>query len=222
LIEYIVLLSMITISFYTIFTPVRMFSVIGRTAISVLATLLYTVLAAPDVAIAEALLGALLTTLVYLIALKSRDRIKVGFTPVRLLFEKIGEAFTGFEYELVKSFCEKYDYGMEFVEYDSLDDLMKALNDGRIDIGCGGVFREDRKGYLETKIFYLEDEKIDLLRYMDRTYRGEELNHIFQKEGSYHILFADEELKSRFRRFLKTEKEFVERLKRKYFGEESR
>ncbi|MDK2786634.1 MAG: putative multicomponent Na+:H+ antiporter subunit [Thermotoga sp.] len=213
---------MIAISFYTIFTPVRMFSVIGRTTISVLATLLYAVLAAPDVAIAEALLGALLTTLVYLIALKSRDRIKVGFTPVRLLFEKIGEGFTGFEYELVRSFCEKYDYGVEFVECDSLDELMKALNEGRIDIGCGGVFREDRKGYLETKIFYLEDEKIDLLRYMDRAYRGEELNHAFQTEGSYHILFADEELKSRFKRFLKAEKDLVEKLKRKYFGEESR
>ena len=213
---------MIAISFYTIFTPARMFSVIGRTAISILATLLYTILAAPDVAIAEALLGALLTTLVYLIALKSRDRIKIGFTPVRLLFEKIGEAFTGFEYELMKNFCEKYDYGVEFVEYSSLEELIEALNEGKIDIGCGGIFREDKRGYLETKIFYLEDEKLDLLRYMDRTYRGEELNHVFQKEGSYHILFADEELKSRFKRFLKTEKDLVERLKRKYLGEEGK
>ncbi|MBZ4662154.1 MAG: hypothetical protein JG779_1308 [Thermotoga sp.] len=220
LIENLVLILMVSVSLYTIFTPIRLNAVIGRTALSVLAVLLYTLFSSPDVAIAEALLGALLTTLVYLIALKSRDRVKIGFTSVRLLFEKLGEAFMGFEYELLKRFCEKYDYRSEFVEFSSLEDLLEALNDGKVDVACGGVFSEDKKGYLETKIFYLEDEKLDLLRYTERVYRGEQLNHVLHRDGSYHILFADEELKMRFREFLRTEKVFVEELKKKYFGEE--
>jgi len=220
LIENLVLILMVSVSLYTIFTPIRLNAVIGRTALSVLAVLLYTLFSSPDVAIAEALLGALLTTLVYLIALKSRDRVKIGFTTVRLLFEKLGEAFMGFEYELLKRFCEKYDYRSEFVEFSSLEDLLEALNDGKVDVACGGVFSEDKKGYLETKIFYLEDERLDLMRYTERVYRGERLNHVLHRDGSYHILFADEELRMRFREFLRTEREFVEELKKKYFGEE--
>ncbi|PLV59846.1 hydrogenase subunit MbhD domain-containing protein [Thermotoga sp. KOL6] len=220
MIERIVFLLMILISLYTVFTPIKLSSVVGRTALSILAVLLYVVLSAPDVAIAEALLGALLTTLVYITALKSRSEVKIGFVPVRLLFEKLGDAFSGFEYELLKSFCEKYDYKMGFVEFSSIEELLDALNEEKIDIGCGGIFREDNKGYLKTKIFYLEDGKLDLLRYVERKYRGEDLSHIFQKDGSYHILFTDDELKVRFREFLRTEKNLVERLKKRYFGEE--
>ena len=218
--EYVIAILMLFFSMQAILSGQRAYSILGRASLSSLAVLLYSILGTPDVAITEALLGALLTTLIYLIALKARNTVKVGFSPVRLLFERHGKHFMGFEYELLNRFFEKYDFEAKYLAFASMEEVLKALRDGKVDVACGGVFEEGKDGYLETRIFQLDGEKIDLLRYLERVYKGERVEALGEYEGSYRFLFQDKEMESLFKDFLREEREFFESLKKKYFGEE--
>ena len=133
-----------------------------RMGLSVLAVALYTALSAPDVALAEAMVGALLTTFVYVLLLRTPGTLRVGYVPVRMLFEEHPYGFDGLEYEIVKLFASKHGYKLEFVKAESVDELKTLLKEKLIDLACGPIV-EDR-GIIETVVLKLDDGKeIDIL-----------------------------------------------------------
>ena len=79
-------------------------AVISRAVFGISASLVYMYLKAPDVAITEALMGAILVTLLYVIAIKSSGIVRVGFVPVHMLIEKVKDEMQGVEAEILKKF----------------------------------------------------------------------------------------------------------------------
>ena len=78
-VEFITLLIIVVAGYFSIRTPNLLFAVIALSALSLLLSLEFYLLKAPDVAIAEAGIGAALTTAVYILAIyqiEKRDRKK--------------------------------------------------------------------------------------------------------------------------------------------------
>jgi len=144
---------------------------------------------APDVALTEAMIGALLTTYVYVLILRGMKVLRVGFVNTRLLFEKRPADYDGIEYVLLKNFCDSYGYKMDIKEFDDKDKLLKALKKEEIDVACGDVIDSGIK-ILETKIFKFSDgtEKGLLNVSID-----EKSNIISEREGFYTIKFINHE-----------------------------
>jgi len=78
-VEFITLLIIVVAGYFSIRTPNLLFAVIALSALSLLLSLEFYLLKAPDVAIAEAGIGAALTTAVYILAIyqiEKRDKKK--------------------------------------------------------------------------------------------------------------------------------------------------
>jgi putative multicomponent Na+:H+ antiporter subunit B len=89
----------------------------------VVAVLLYAVLGAPDVALTEALVGTLLTVILYAIAVRSSLVLRLGVVakdPVQDL--------TAIQY-----FCSQYDLALRRKVYDDKETLRGALRQGQVD-----------------------------------------------------------------------------------------
>ena len=132
--------------------------VILRLVLSTLVVGAYIYYMAPDVALTEAMVGALLTTYVYILVLRGMNALRVGFVDTKLLFEKRPVGYDGIEYVLLKKFCDSFGYKMEVKEYKSKEELWKALEKGEIDVACGDILDNGMK-ILETKVFTLKDGK---------------------------------------------------------------
>ena len=217
----IIIILMLIIAIYTIFQKKFIQGIIGRTALSILAVVLYVFLGAPDVAIAEALLGALLTTFVYVLVIKNPGVLTLGIAPVRILFEKRENAYTGLEYEIINRFCEKYGYALKIMEFEKPEEVMEAVREGVVDIGCGGLVSEEGIKYLETRLLDIGGESIDLLRYQEKVFKNEiKENPRYVKKGYYTFLVSNKagEIGDRFIEFI--EKENLKDLIEKHLGRE--
>jgi len=216
-----IILSMLAIAFYTVFQKRFIQGVLGRTALSILAVALYVFLGAPDVAIAEALLGALLTTFVYILVIKNPGVLTVGMTPVRVLFEKRENAYMGLEYEVIHRFCKEYGYTLKIMEFERPEEVMEAVREGIVDIGCGGLVSEEGIKYLETRLLNIGGKMMDLLRYQDKAFKGEiKEGPEDVRKGYYVFLVSDKagEIGDRFIEFI--EREDLKTLIKKYLGGE--
>jgi len=165
----IVLLLPIT-AIMTIVQKRLLHAVISRAVFGISASLVYMYLKAPDVAITEALMGAILVTLLYVIAIKSSGIVRVGFVPVHMLMEKVKDEMQGVEAEILKRFFTHHHLKYRLVEFENQRELIQALKGGFIDIACGGILASEagknlRVTYLETKRLKVEDGKmLDLVR----------------------------------------------------------
>ena len=145
-------------------------AVISRAVFGISASLVYMYLKAPDVAITEALMGAILVTLLYVIAIKSSGIVRVGFVPVYMLMEKVKDEMQGVEAEILKRFFTHHHLKYRLVEFENQRELIQALKDGFIDVACGGILASEagknlRITYLETKRLEVEDGRmLDLVR----------------------------------------------------------
>ncbi|HDG61601.1 MAG: hypothetical protein B5M49_03015 [Thermotoga sp. 4484_232] len=216
-----IILLMLAISFYTVFQKRFIQGVLGRTALSILAVALYVFLGAPDVAIAEALLGALLTTFVYILVIKNPGVLTVGMTPVRILFEKREDAYIGLEYEVIHRFCREYGYTLKIMEFERPEEVMEAVREGIVDIGCGGLVSEEGIKYLETRLLDIGGNVMDILRYQDKAFKGEiKESPEGVRKGYYVFLVSDKagEMGDRFIEFI--EREDLKTLIKKYLGGE--
>ena len=212
---------MIAVAFYTVIQKRFIQGILGRTALSILAVVLYVLFGAPDVAIAEALLGALLTTFVYILVIKNPGVVTVGMAPVRVLFEKRGEVYMGLEYEVISRFCKEYGYILKIMEFEKPEEVMEAVEEGIVDIGCGGLVSEKGIKYLETRVLNFKGETLDLLRYQDKAFKGEiKESPENVGKGAYVFLVSDEagEIGDRFAEFVA--KEDLQSLIKKYLGGE--
>ncbi|MCD6442852.1 MAG: DUF4040 domain-containing protein [Thermotogae bacterium] len=194
-------------------------AVLMRMALSAIAVGAYAVYLAPDVAITEAMLGAILTTFVYILILKIPGRIRVGYIPLRFLFEEYPWGFDGIQYEIVRDFARRYGYRLEYEKFDDERDLIEALKSGYIDLACGPIltFEEDL-GVLETRIYRIGDRNVDFLSLQRKISDGilnEEDVEDF-KEGWYTVGFSRSH--PEFKEFLKMMRSngAIDRIKEKY------
>ncbi|MBO8160101.1 MAG: Na(+)/H(+) antiporter subunit B [Thermosipho sp. (in: Bacteria)] len=129
------LILMISITLFAIFSRKPFNSFIFRTILSILAVGLYVLYFAPDVALAEAMLGALLTTFIYLLAFKIHSEIKVGIVKMPVICEKYQENFKGIIPEILNEFARKRNYKVHFIEVSDLNKIKMLLINSEIDIG---------------------------------------------------------------------------------------
>ncbi len=204
--------TMVILSIFVIIqrNPTR--AVLLRLALSVFAVATYLSFMAPDVALAEAMLGSLLTTFVYILMLKSPVSLRVGYVPTKFLIEEHIWGMDGIMKEIVEKFAEKRGYSVEYVKFSSVEDLIRSVESGYIDIGCGPIVK---KGIpiIKTKVFLLSNgEKKDFL-----SMSKEDFKKILKwEEESYNILSN----KSEFDSFLKSliEEGILDEIVKKYTG----
>ncbi len=79
--------------------PFRAIILLG--AFSITMATYYYALGAPDVAMAEATLGAVFTTLIYVIAIKHTGSVKVAYTHSQKAIRRVGGKLTGVAYDLI-------------------------------------------------------------------------------------------------------------------------
>lgn len=108
------------------------FALISRGMMGAVAALLYAVLGAPDVALTEALMGTLLTILLYVIAVRSSMVVKVGW--LAELEESTDPSASGCDplFEPVRRCCRHHHLETEFIRFTDPSDLETALHRGRI------------------------------------------------------------------------------------------
>ena len=161
--------------------------VILRLILSTLVVGAYIYYMAPDVALTEAMVGALLTTYVYILALRGINILRVGFVDTKLLFEKRPVGYDGIEYVLLKNFCDSFGYKMEVKQYKSEEELWKALERGEIDVACGDVV-DNGIEILETKVYIFKDGKKRGLLNIGVDERGDVVS---ERKGFYTMKFIN-------------------------------
>ncbi len=204
-----VFLALLTVNQVKVFHGVLM-----RLALSISAVGAYFVLMAPDVALTEGMIGALLMTYVYILLVRSPNVIKVGFLEKKILFEKRPVGYDGLQYQLLKNFSHAYGYSMEIIKYNSEEELLEALKNDEIDVACGGIF-EGGIPILPTKLFKLKNGEVkDFISMKNEDFE----NVVETKDAYYTILFKEHG--EEFLEFLKDLKDSgeYERIVRKYAG----
>jgi|GEM_PF-2997561 len=129
------MLLAVFVSGFAVFSKKPFNSFIFRTILSVIVVGLYVSYLSPDVALAEAMLGALLTTFIYLLAFKIHSEIKVGVIILPVLCEKYQEYYKGIVPEILEEFSKRYNYKLKFLEANDFDEISKLLSDSQVDIG---------------------------------------------------------------------------------------
>ena len=155
--------TMVVMSLFTVFQSNPTRAVLLRITLSILAIAAYMLYMAPDVALAEAMLGSLLTTFLYILMLRSPVTIRVGYVPSRFLIEEHPWGMDGIFKELIDIFSKKSGYDVEYIRFESVDELVESLKSGYLDVACGPI---TEKGFpvLKTRIFTLNSgEEKDFL-----------------------------------------------------------
>jgi putative multicomponent Na+:H+ antiporter subunit B len=107
-------------------------AILARGMMGASAALIYGMMGAPDVALTEALMGTLLTVLLYLIAVRSAMTAKIGW-----LSGSSGEAIPARDacdkaFETLRTCCHRQGMEMELIEFERRTEMRKALLKGRI------------------------------------------------------------------------------------------
>ncbi|HCZ05626.1 MAG TPA: hypothetical protein DHV12_00575 [Thermotogae bacterium] len=204
--------------------------IIARGMFGLSASLVYAFLGAPDVAVTEALMGALLVTFLYVVVVKSTGVLRVGFMTLHPMIEEINGETEGLEADILKTFCREYHLKSEFHKFDDEKEMEEALKEGRIDVACGGLMADfGRKDFqtipfLPTRELHLRSNnaKVDLLRARALIYSGklnpEEI--VPGKEAWYVFVISRDssDLVALFREFMETHREALENLIKKHLG----
>jgi uncharacterized MnhB-related membrane protein len=101
------------------------FALVSRGIMGAVAVLLYAVLGAPDVALTEALIGTLLTVLLYAVALRSSMVIRLGV---------LVPADNDYDITPLRRFCRQHDLALKHTDFDHPAVLMQALQMGTVDV----------------------------------------------------------------------------------------
>lgn len=100
------------------------FALVSRGIMGVVAVLLYAVLGAADVALTEALVGTLLTVILYAVAVRSTQVVRVGL----LAGQPAGSA--------LRQLCARHKLSLRKVPFPGERELVAALKEGRVDAVC--------------------------------------------------------------------------------------
>ncbi|MDK2885738.1 MAG: putative multicomponent Na+:H+ antiporter subunit [Thermosipho sp. (in: thermotogales)] len=186
IVRYILLLLTILLSGFAIFSKKAFNAFVYRTILSILVVGLYITYFAPDVALAEAMLGALLTTFIYLLAFKIHSEIKIGILILPVLCEKYQEYYKGIIPEILEEFSKKYNYKIKFIELKDFDEIMNYLSDVKIDIGI--CYNGDFK-ILEVPVYQYKGEEKNFFEIQEILKNESNLNSL-KKSKNYTLSFC--------------------------------
>jgi uncharacterized MnhB-related membrane protein len=148
----ILLAALPVLAAFALFQRRRWVAVLGMGLISFLLAVVYALQGAPDVAVAEAAIGAALVTFIYILAIRRTGRLTVIAPEVSgLLFRQQGE-ITGVESELLGRFAREIglDLTVRFAPYDEAVDTLRR---GGADILAGGMVADVPHGGLLTESY---------------------------------------------------------------------
>jgi putative multicomponent Na+:H+ antiporter subunit B len=107
--EKILLLLLLLFAFLSVQTPKLTHAVIYLGMFSFLCSLVYLFYQSPNVAIAEAVIGSTLATVIYLVALKKQKRFTV------YIFHKISHDLI----HAIETFCEQQELSLHYIRFKS-------------------------------------------------------------------------------------------------------
>ena len=116
-------------AFFTVVQTQPYFALLSRGIMGVVAVMMYAVMGAADVALTEALVGTLLTVILFAIAVRSALTIRVGI---------IEGGDRPMNHRLVRAFCNKYRLYLRWVPFSTGKELVAALKSGQIDVVHAG------------------------------------------------------------------------------------
>jgi energy-converting hydrogenase B subunit D len=160
----------------------RLFAVIGMGIFSLVLAAAYLLSNAPDVALTEAAIGAVLVTTIYVLAIRRTGRIVVVADEAPGLLAREGEQLVGLEYEILRRFAHRIGLDLS-VRLASYDEAERLLDRGEADLRAGGIVRRAAgprpatRGFLATTLVRLSHRRtpvaIDPLRPPITTYEGD-------------------------------------------------
>lgn len=206
-------------------------AIIGRGMLGIAAAIAYALMGAPDVAVTEALMGALLVTLLYVVVFTSTGEFRVGYVELPPLVQRDKEKLEGYMVDLIRGFGHSAGLKPRFVFFDSRETLMEALNEGLMDMAIGPFVQpfDSGKEYLalplvETKVYQTSDgEWLDVIRAKFRSgipWTEQADTKVFQ--AFYSVLVSEDahDLREMLSRFVEDEgKAGIPSLREKYLGE---
>ena len=156
--RYAVLAMLPVVAFVALTQRRRLAAIIGMGLFSFLLAVAYLQLHAPDVALTEAIIGAALTTAIYVLAIRRTGRLAVVADEAPGLLAREGDRVVGLEHEILERFAKHLglDLSVELVPY---QEVAEQVRRGEADIGAGGlVLPPDvpdlfTRPYLETALF---------------------------------------------------------------------
>ncbi|ONN28032.1 hypothetical protein XJ44_00350 [Thermosipho affectus] len=141
--QYVLSFFAVLVTIFVFFSKKVFNSFLYRTVLSVLMVAIYVVYLAPDVAITEAMLGALLTTFVYLLSFKIHSKLKVAVVRIPVICQKYQDTFAGIIPKILEDFSKEYNHKIEYVEVLTIGECMKLIEKGEVDLGI--TFKGDFK-----------------------------------------------------------------------------
>lgn len=154
----VVLAALPVICAYALFQRRRWVAVLGMGMASFLLAVVYVLQGAPDVAVAEAAIGAALVTFIYVLAIRRTGRLVVIAAEVPGLLHRRGREVDGVEFEILQGFATKLGLDLT-VRFATFDDAMEALRGGSADILAGGFVPQTgepalvTRGFLDTRFY---------------------------------------------------------------------
>lgn len=114
-------------------------ALVSRGMLGAVAALLYAVLGAADVAITEALMGTLLTIILYGVAVRSCLTVRVAWLAGGRRAGRKTAAPPGRVFAALKDCCRRHHLRLEITAYPDAARLTEALRSGAVDAACGRV-----------------------------------------------------------------------------------
>lgn len=112
-------------------------AIIGRGMLGMAAAIAYALMGAPDVAVTEALIGAFLVTLLYVVVFSTAGEFRVGYVETPVLVYKGEEKPEGSLVELLLNFGKTAGIQPNFIPFESRETLLEAVREGYMDLGIG-------------------------------------------------------------------------------------
>ena len=109
---------------FTVLQKQPYFALISRGIMGVVAVLLYAVMGAPDVALTEALVGTLLTVILYAITVRSTQVLRLGVLAGQVDLP---------DENPIRRFCSQYKLALRKTSFSTEKALRKALKEGQVD-----------------------------------------------------------------------------------------
>ena len=206
MIEIIFLWITVILAIATIYQRKAVHAVLLRAGVSIMAAGSYLVLLAPDVAIAEAMIGSLLGTFVYILLLKNPGTLVVGYVPVRMLFDNRGYGFEGIQYEIIERFAKEQGFKLRIERFQDMKDLLYALGHEMIDVACGPIVGKGER-ILKTKLYKFKGKMYDYLSLQDlfnmRGYSLKDAKDIEYITDTQYIIEAAPHIKNEIENFIR-------------------
>ncbi len=178
-------------------------AVIVLGAFSLILSLIFYYLHAPDIAIAEAAIGSGFTTVIFLIAIKKRGiLIMLTYPHSRFFYYDNNGQPTGLDYDILSLFAKKLDVELEVKSVETWQELIPQLVSEKGDlIGAGMTILDSRTkqinfsdGYFPTKVVLVTNIDNVNLNYLpdikDKTVtsvKGTSYLHILKSIKDIHI-----------------------------------